>query len=836
MIEQTYRIDMIPDGAPVVVHVSQYDTAARRLSFELYNGGVAYELPAGAVVSIAGTKPDNTSFLYAMTVSGNLVSIDLQQQMALVAGDVPAEIQITGAEGKIGSANFIIRVERGPIDENSVISETDLPIFQQLVSDAQTAASNAAKSASQAASSASAAAASKDASAEYLEQIGTHTAGAVADWLQENIQPTTPAVDASLSVSGAAADAKKTGDAVSDLNQALIDGYRCVSKWANGSWNDNPPRLNNTNTRIRPDEFVSVVKGDSFIIRNGSHYKHAVGIWKGTISSATTVRNDNQFNVNDEVVTIEDDGFFIVAFADSENTSLVLNPDLFDGSIMISTYARRAFEKAEDLFEKAEDYAKTVTGKNLIEKFEDQDVTKNGIRYIIDSLNKKVIIKAGTATSTSFIDVTAFSPQIDGDYFVSGIPELPSGIRGKVVGYMQNPSTSNPVDKGSGAIESLSKNLSYGYRIIVYSGYTNEEDIEIYPSLIFKNAFDKTLTEENKGADAKAVGDRCNYLLELIHEIAEHSGADINPIQLSFLGNPILGDCNTLQYTDGTVVMIDCMTAEEYARLKADLVARNISKINIFILSHYHSDHAGNILSLLNDGYIDSNTVCYMPPDLDGTYDHSPYPDSSRETWIDILVPRCQQIISALTKAGCTIVYPTEGQEITVCNSTIKFVNCDHDYLYGYSSNYNDWSLCCYLFNGDMSVFYSGDIGPIAMSHIAENIYKANIYKSDHHGWANNVNGLIPAYINRLVPDVVISENSDVHFTNGYVDSPTSPIQAYCECNGVPHYMTNNNGHEINVHLDKFNWKFKGKYVRYIRGTNHKNWKWIDNDTEYDES
>ena len=154
MIEQTYRIDMIPDGAPVVVHVSQYDTAARRLSFELYNGGVAYELPAGAGASIAGTKPDNTSFLYAMTVSGNLVSIDLQQQMALVAGDVPAEIQITGAEGKIGSANFIIRVERGPIDENSVISEIDLPIFEQLVSDAQTAASEAQAAAEDAADAA----------------------------------------------------------------------------------------------------------------------------------------------------------------------------------------------------------------------------------------------------------------------------------------------------------------------------------------------------------------------------------------------------------------------------------------------------------------------------------------------------------------------------------------------------------------------------------------------------------------------------------------------------------------------------------------------------------
>lgn len=181
MIEQTYRIDMIPDGAPVVVHVSQYDTAARRLSFELYNGGVAYELPAGAVASIAGTKPDNTSFLYAMTVSGNLVSIDLQQQMALVAGDVPAEIQITGAEGKIGSANFIIRVERGPIDENTVISETDLPIFEQLVSDAQTAANEAQTAAEDAADAAESVGSIVPASAGTTGQVLTKTATG-ADW------------------------------------------------------------------------------------------------------------------------------------------------------------------------------------------------------------------------------------------------------------------------------------------------------------------------------------------------------------------------------------------------------------------------------------------------------------------------------------------------------------------------------------------------------------------------------------------------------------------------------------------------------------------------------
>lgn len=164
MIEQTYRIDMIPNGVPLVVHVSQYDTEARTLIFELYKGDVAYEVPAGAVASIAGTKPDKTAFIYPMTIDGNVVSIDLKQQMAIVAGDVLTEIQITDSTGKIGSANFVIRVERGPIDEDSVISETDLPLIAEAaknIVDAKKYMESASASASSAASSASSASASE---------------------------------------------------------------------------------------------------------------------------------------------------------------------------------------------------------------------------------------------------------------------------------------------------------------------------------------------------------------------------------------------------------------------------------------------------------------------------------------------------------------------------------------------------------------------------------------------------------------------------------------------------------------------------------------------------
>ena len=62
--------------------------------------------------------------------------------------------------------------------------------------------------------------------ATVAQQIGGTVAGqispVVADWLEDNITPTTPAIDASLSVAGAAADAKATGDAVANLKSGFV--------------------------------------------------------------------------------------------------------------------------------------------------------------------------------------------------------------------------------------------------------------------------------------------------------------------------------------------------------------------------------------------------------------------------------------------------------------------------------------------------------------------------------------------------------------------------------------------------------------------------------------
>lgn len=58
--------------------------------------------------------------------------------------------------------------------------------------------------------------------ADYLDNNPEPVATATGEWLTENItQPTTPVVDASLSVSGAAADSKKVGDELNDLKSEI---------------------------------------------------------------------------------------------------------------------------------------------------------------------------------------------------------------------------------------------------------------------------------------------------------------------------------------------------------------------------------------------------------------------------------------------------------------------------------------------------------------------------------------------------------------------------------------------------------------------------------------
>lgn len=130
MITQTYNLNMVPSGVPVVVNASRYDKISRTLSFNIYNGSVLFSIPSGTTITIRGTKPDKTGFEYACTYSGSVVSVNIQAQMTAISGDVLCEIRLVKGSELLGTANFILRVEKSALADDTIISETDLPLLE----------------------------------------------------------------------------------------------------------------------------------------------------------------------------------------------------------------------------------------------------------------------------------------------------------------------------------------------------------------------------------------------------------------------------------------------------------------------------------------------------------------------------------------------------------------------------------------------------------------------------------------------------------------------------------------------------------------------------------
>lgn len=131
-------LNMAKSGIKPRIKVSQYDNAIPELRISLFDQNQSYTIPNGATVYISGTKKDNTGFKYECTVSENIIVAPITNQMTIFSGDVECEINIETAGGQKSSENFILEVEKSALQDDVVISETDIPAIQRLSRPAST--------------------------------------------------------------------------------------------------------------------------------------------------------------------------------------------------------------------------------------------------------------------------------------------------------------------------------------------------------------------------------------------------------------------------------------------------------------------------------------------------------------------------------------------------------------------------------------------------------------------------------------------------------------------------------------------------------------------------
>ena len=178
MYTQETNLNVVPSGVRPVIHCSQYDNNLSAIRFKLYKDNTEFVIPTGAAVIINGYKPDNTGFSYAASaISGNTATINVTQQMTAIAGDVLCELRVRTESQIIGTLNFVLRVEPAPLTDDTIISETDIPLIEQAVD----IAANLAEYIQATYDNAAAAQASAESSASSATSAATSAASAASD-------------------------------------------------------------------------------------------------------------------------------------------------------------------------------------------------------------------------------------------------------------------------------------------------------------------------------------------------------------------------------------------------------------------------------------------------------------------------------------------------------------------------------------------------------------------------------------------------------------------------------------------------------------------------------
>lgn len=172
--EQTIILNLVPGEVPPMAYVTQ-DDVGRLIKLVLIDGDAAYNLSPSYTYSLRGTKPSGTGFSYddAITVSGsNTLTFKTNSVMTAAEGRVRCGVVIYDGDEHVETLNFILMVQKSALTPSTIIDSND-----------------------------------------FGEIIGN----AVQEYLEEHHI----VIDDTLSVAGAAADAKATGDELSELRSQI---------------------------------------------------------------------------------------------------------------------------------------------------------------------------------------------------------------------------------------------------------------------------------------------------------------------------------------------------------------------------------------------------------------------------------------------------------------------------------------------------------------------------------------------------------------------------------------------------------------------------------------
>lgn len=202
----------------------------------------------------------------------------------------------------------------------------------------------------------------------------------------------------------------------------------------------------------------------------------------------------------------------------------------------------------------------------------------------------------------------------------------------------------------------------------------------------------------------------------------------------------------------GKVILYDTGRGTKYGEpqyLEQNLDSLGISHIDYVAVSHYHYDHAGGLLDLLKDGYVDGDTILYLP-----SYDTSVWASDSS-------YPVYTELMAKLQELGYSYITPTEGMKVNLNdNFSLQFYNTDDTYYvdHGLSNYYNNASMNVIIRHFDFNSWFVGDSHKLVFRTLIDRgviPQTIHLYTLGHHGIVDRGNSVYAILSNLTIKNGV---------------------------------------------------------------------------------
>lgn len=204
-------------------------------------------------------------------------------------------------------------------------------------------------------------------------------------------------------------------------------------------------------------------------------------------------------------------------------------------------------------------------------------------------------------------------------------------------------------------------------------------------------------------------------------------------------------DANLILYRDKSIA-IDVGYASVYQAIIDMYTAYNVASLDYVIITHWDTDHIGNLGQMVTNGVINSNTTVYLP---------------AEPSYVN--AEQVATVKATLTGAGVTYITPTTGNTLEIGLLKMTFLNCDLETLEQYAGMAdarNLMSTILLIEHKDVKALYTGDADNKAYQNLYEKGQidcQIDLYKIGHHGF--NV-GTFQPFIKAISPKYALQTAS----------------------------------------------------------------------------